>query len=561
MIFDVFELSRWVMLARMQGLGRGGRWRDDGARLRPDGKTARMIRRGVSAAARVLFAVAMAAALTAVLPSATAVGAGTDFGPCPAGAITAGDTARCAVFSVPMDYAEPDGAHIDVTVSRIRATGQRYGTIFANPGGPGAGALDFWTLRLGRLPDELIRHYDLVAVQPRGLRWSTPLSCGADIAAGSTAREPVEQACKGAQPGYLPTITTENTARDMDAVRAALGLDRIDFLGVSYGTYLGAVYASLFPQHVDKMVLDSNVNPQWVWTEQFAQQQLAGKQRLDDLFTWIAAHDADYHLGDSPLQVYRTWVRLVSAQGGGWYANLTPPPVTAADLPRQLPDALSAVARHGANVGAEELAKAQNLVRALMSGGMSAQVPLVSATTVAAYARGFWPALAEAMAAANAHPGDVELMLEISAAVTTDPTGHAVFEAITCNENAVPARTDAITSAAAIVAAGGNSFDARAELIRSGLACTGWDPVTTPVPVADHGLATSPLILQSRHDAATAYAGGPAMAAALHGHLITVEGGDHGTFCRGNAPLDAAVVEYLRTGAVHIDHVAQAPMP
>ena len=512
---------------------------------------------------RATAAAVLATAITATLPAPAASAAG--FETCPDGAVAAGSLARCMVVSVPRDYAEEhtgvDSPRIDVTVSRIRATGERRGTIFANPGGPGADALDYWGARLEHLPPELHRHYDLVAVQPRGLRWSTPLSCGARIAADDQARESVQQACDAAQPGYLETITTENTARDMDAVRAALGLDRIDFLGISYGTYLGAVYASLFPQRIDKLVLDSAVNPHWVWTEQFAQQQIAGKQRLDDMFGWIAQHDADYHLGGSQLQVYQTWVRLVAAQGGGWYANLTPPPVSAADLPRALPEPLAAVARDGMNAGAEELFQAQNLVRSLLSGGMSAQVPMVAATTVAAYTRGFWPSLARAMVEANTHPGEVAQLRAIAEAATTDPTGQAVFGAVTCNENAVPPRMAAMGQAAAIVASGGNALDARAELIRSGLACAGWDPVTTPVPIAGDGLRTAPLILQSRHDAATAYPGGPATAQALHGHLVTVDGGDHGTFGRGNAPLDAAVLEYLRSGAVHIDHVDQAPMP
>ncbi len=486
--------------------------------------------------------------------------AAADFGSCPNGAVADAHPAQCAVVSVPRDHAAPDGPRIEVTVSRIRAGAQRYGTIFANPGGPGADALDYWGARLAHLPKELVEHYDLVAVQPRGLRWSTPLTCGTAVAGARDGRKPLQQACDAAQPGYLQTMTTENTARDIDTVRAALGLDRIDFLGISYGTYLGAVYATLFPQRVERMVLDSNVDPQWVWTEQFAQQQLAGKQRLDDLFGWIAEHDSDYHLGDSPLRVYQTWVRLVSAQGGGWYANLTPPPVSAADLPRELPEPLAAVASGGLNAGNEQLSQAQNLVRTLTSGGMSAQVPLVSATTVAAYTRGFWPSLAQAMAEADTQPSDLLRLRAIAGTTKTDPTGAAVFSAITCNENAVPARMDAIGSAAAIVASGGSALEARADLVRSGLACADWDPVTTPVTVADHGLGTAPLILQSRNDPATAYPGGAAMAAALRGHLITVAGGDHGTFGRGNAPLDNAVLAYLRTGEVTIDQVEQAPM-
>jgi len=481
------------------------------------------------------------------------------FGACPVDAVPIDRTARgveCTIVSVPRDYAASGGPRIEVTVSRIRATGDRYGTIFANPGGPGADALDFWARHDQTLP-ALSEHYDRIAMQPRGLRWSTPLNCDTG---GRQDRRSIENACDIAQPGYLATITTANTARDMDIVRGALGLDRIDYLGVSYGTYLGAVYAALFPRRVDRMVLDSTVNPGWVWTEQFARQQLAGKQRLDDLLTWIAAHDGDFHLGSTPLGVFRNWVRLVVAQGGGWYANLTPPPASVADLPGDLPEPLAELARSGLNGSRDQIGQLQNLIRALASGWMSAQVPMLTATTVATYARTFWPIFARAMADAAADPSDTRRLRALQAITATDATGRNVFSAITCNENAVPARPELLVAAAGTVASGGNALDARADLVRSGMACADWAPVTAPVPIADNGLATPPLVLQSRRDAITEYEGGHALSAALHGALITVEGGDHGTFGHGNATLDDAVLTYLQTGAVTIDHADQAPM-
>ncbi|MFI6362913.1 alpha/beta hydrolase [Nocardia sp. NPDC050630] len=495
------------------------------------------------------------------------------FGACPDASVTEGRGVQCAVVSVPMNYADPRGARIELTVSRIAAAGERRGVIVANPGGPGADALDYWARRIDAMPAELNEHYDRVAVQPRGLRWATPLQCdsrtpsaasksaeGEKVSLGGGNRDVLEKACDAAQPGYLDTITTESTARDLDEVRAALGVDRISYLGTSYGTYLGAVYASLFPSRVDRMVLDSNVNPDWVWTEEFAQQQVAGKQRLDDLFAWIAEHNGDYGLGDTALQVYQNWVRLVADQGGGWYANLTPPPASVADLPGALPEPFAEIARDGFNDSVEQAGKVQNLVRLLVTGGGSAQVPLVGATAVATYTRTFWPIFARAMAEANIDPKNVRQLLAIEGATSTDPTGRFVFSAITCNENNVPGRSELIGSAIATIATGGNAMDARADLVRSGTACGSWKPVTKPVPITGMGLHTRPLLLQSRWDALTAYAGGPAMASALGGSLITVEGGDHGAFGRGNTAVDDAVMTYLRTGQVTIDHAEQAPL-
>ncbi|MFC9893434.1 alpha/beta fold hydrolase [Nocardia sp. NPDC127579] len=519
---------------------------------------------------RALGALAAATLLGGTLvPGGAHAASGLEFGSCPAGSVTADRGVQCAVISVPMDYSNPDSPRIDLTVSRIAATGARRGVLFANPGGPGADALDYWAKRTEVLPAALAAEYDRIAVQPRGLRWATPLTCrtageiaeGEPVPVAGGSRDEVKKACDAAQPGYLDSITTENTARDMESVRAALGVERIDYLGVSYGTYLGAVYASLFPQRVDRMILDSNVNPNWVWTEEFAQQQVAGKQRLDDLFAWIAEYDHEYHLGNTAFQVYEKWVRLVSAQGGGWYANLTPPPTGVADLPRELPAPLAEIARDGVNLTLEQAGKIQNLVRTLLSGGASAQTPMVGATAVATYTRGFWPTFARAMSEANADPANIARLLALEGITATDPTGRFVFSAITCNENVIPGRPELLAAAAGTLATGGNALDARADLVRSGAACGAWEPVTTPVPLTGAGLRTKPLLLQSRHDALTKYEGGPALAAALGGALITVEGGDHGTFGRGNTVLDEAVMTYLRTGQVTITTADQAPLP
>ncbi|MEV0249591.1 alpha/beta fold hydrolase [Nocardia sp. NPDC050712] len=514
-----------------------------------------------NSAMRAVVLVAAAGLLGGSLVAGAAQAApGLEFGSCPAGAVTDDRGVQCAVISVPMDYANPDSPRIELTVSRIAATGTRRGVIFANPGGPGADALDYWAKRTEALPAALATDYDRIAVQPRGLRWATPLTCqtAGEISGG---REEVKQACDAAQPGYLDTITTENTARDLESVRAALGVEKIAYLGVSYGTYLGAVYASLFPQRVDRMILDSNVNPDWVWTEEFAQQQVAGKQRLDDLFAWIAEHNAEYRLGDTPFQVYENWVRLVSAQGGGWYANLTPPPASVADLPGELPTPLAELARDGVNLTMEQAGKVQNLVRTLLSGGASAQTPMVGATAVATYTRSFWPTFARAMSEAHADPANIARLLALEGVTATDPTGRFVFAAITCNENGIPGKPELLAAAAGTIATGGNAMDARADLVRSGAACGSWEPVTKPVALTGADLRTKPLLLQSRHDALTKYEGGPALARALSGALITVEGGDHGTFGRGNTVLDDAVMTYLRTGQVAITAADQAPLP
>lgn len=489
---------------------------------------------------------------------------GLDFGACPANSgVLPGSGTQCATVSVPMDYADPHGRQIQLTVSRVPATGTRHGVVFINPGGPGADALGYWTEPTAIFPADLTEHFDRIAVQPRGLRWSTPLNCAAPPSRPPQpeSRSGIKSACDATQPGYIETITTENTARDMDAVRAALGVPAIDFIGQSYGTYLAAVYATLFPQHVDKLVLDSNVDPDWIWTEEFAQQQLAGESRYNDLFTWIAAHNDRYRLGDTPLQVYLLWSALVSKQGGGWYANLTPPPAQPDDLPVAAREEVTASIRAAFDGALDGASRLQNLVRGLASDYESWNVPLVAATDVATNTRLFWPIFATAMAQTAEDPRHTELLNDIVGNTPEDPTSQYVFAAVTCNENATPSRPDLFGAALAIITVGGSALDARADLVRTGFACLGWPTSATPVRPDGAKLHTRPLLLQSVHDAETSYTGGPAMARAMNGNLITVGGGDHGDFGRGNTSVDSAVTTYLETGKVSISHAPEAPLP
>ncbi|MCX5043009.1 alpha/beta hydrolase [Aldersonia sp. NBC_00410] len=499
---------------------------------------------------------------------ATAAPSGPKFGDCPAEAdIDPASGTQCAVVSVPMNYADPHGPTIDVTVSRIRAAdpSHRRGSMFVNPGGPGADVLGYWATRAKGLAAEIIDHYDRLAVQPRGLRWSTPLYCDPDPSGAQAGapdvtapRTSLRQRCAAAQPGYLDTITTENTARDLDAVRSALGIDRISYWGLSYGTYLGAVYSSLFGDRVDRMILDSNVDPEWVWTELFAQQQSARSDRYHDMFAWIAAHDDAYGLGDNARAVQDTWQDLVEREGGGWYANLAAAPVSI-EAPATLPEAIEDIVRDGFTGSREQLEKLRNVVRTFTEGA-SATVPVLAATSIASYSRASWPVFAAALGALSADPADTDAIRDIVDRMPMDSANSNVLSAVTCNENAIPGRPEMIASALAKFASGGDSLDARADLVRAGLDCAQWDPVTTPVALSGADLRTAPIVLQSRRDGATPYPGGPSMAATLGGSLVTVEGGDHGLFARGNRAVDDAVLTYLDSGTVPIDHADEAPI-
>lgn len=187
----------------------------------------------------------------------------------------------CGRLRVPLDYTDPDGADIQLFVIRVHFGGQRQriGSLLVNPGGPGGSGLDA-AVGLGlQLPLELLRRFDLVGFDPRGVGLSNPLECVSDqlkdrgIALDPDARTAAQyaaqvavaresaQACSQKYGDALEHYNTEETARDMDLVRQAVGDKKLSYLGYSYGTRLGSVYAQLFPDRVRALVLDGAVDP------------------------------------------------------------------------------------------------------------------------------------------------------------------------------------------------------------------------------------------------------------------------------------------------------------
>lgn len=190
------------------------------------------------------------------------------FEPCGAGL-------DCAMVDVPLDYAVPDGESVGIHVTRHVATAERVGTLFVNPGGPGFGA-EQMVRGLGQFgPPPLTQAFDLVGIDPRGTAKSGEIDCNDDDQADAVRRltyEPEDvdafiadfvdlaETCEqkyGAE--YLASLTTENAARDIETVRVALGDEPLTYYGASYGTAIGSVYATLFPDSVRAMVLDAAV--------------------------------------------------------------------------------------------------------------------------------------------------------------------------------------------------------------------------------------------------------------------------------------------------------------
>ena len=236
----------------------------------------------------------------------------------------------CTTLSVPVNYAQPGGRHISLALDMIPATAprsQQQGIMLVNPGGPGGDGLPLAAEVAQGISPDVAAEYDIVGFDPRGVGSSVPaLSCDPGFFSGvrpnyippnAAAEQVLINRAKtyatdcGQRFGWLlPYMTTQDVARDMDAIRAAFGVSKINYYAFSYGTYIGQVYATLFPDRVRRMVLDSIVDPAGVWYADNIDQDYAFQGRMEAFFAWVAKYDGTYHLGSTAAQVQASWYRV-----------------------------------------------------------------------------------------------------------------------------------------------------------------------------------------------------------------------------------------------------------
>ncbi|MEU9499365.1 alpha/beta hydrolase [Streptomyces sp. NPDC048196] len=239
------------------------------------------------------------------------------------------DRLECARLTVPRDYDHPDRTALQVQLVRLPATGpgKRLGSLVLNPGGPGASGVDY-LIGSGSAFARPNQRYDIVSFDPRGTGRTEPVSCGSRLAPppGNAADDTlaakekrINEACGRYSGGMLPWVGTADVARDMDVLRAAVHDDKLNYLGFSYGTKLGAVYAHEFPDKVGRMVLDGVEDPtKNTW--QTALAQARGFQRALDDFTADCVRAADCPLGTDDGRAQDQLLR--------WYRQLTDTPLT-----------------------------------------------------------------------------------------------------------------------------------------------------------------------------------------------------------------------------------------
>ncbi|WP_329265130.1 alpha/beta hydrolase [Streptomyces pseudovenezuelae] len=436
-------------------------------------------------------------------------------------------TLQCGSVKVPLDYAKPQGRKITLALSRVPHTAKKYqGPLLVNPGGPGGSGLGLAGFVASNLPKAVAAQYDVIGFDPRGVGKSSPaLDCKPGhfnpVRPASVPSTPAIEkanleraksfaaACGRKYADVLPYINTINAVKDMDSIRKSLGAKKINYFGYSYGTYLGQVYAKLFPSHVRRLVLDSIVDPDGVWYDANISQDYAFDARQKALMAWIAKYDSTYKLGTNPARIEAKWYAM--------QAQLAKTPA-------------------GGKVGAAELEDT------FIPGG---------------YYNGYWPTLAKAFAAyvndKNTAPL-VEAYDNLAAIDASGDNGYSVYTAVQCRDASWPRdwkqwQKDnwAVYRKAPFMAWSNAWYNAP---------CAFWPTKTLkPVNVANSKLPPV-LLFQATNDAATPYQGGVTVHRLLKHSSLVVEqgGGNHGISLSGNACLDKYLAKYLTDGTVPRGH-------
>ena len=432
--------------------------------------------------------------------------------PCPG--VAAG--LDCAALRVPLDYARPGGRHITIALSEVPASapsGLRQGVLVVNPGGPGGSGRALAATVAGELPPSIASEYTIVGFDPRGVGASvpsmhcdpsyfrpvqpsyTPATRTAELALEAKARG-YAQACERRYGWLLPYMSTVDTARDVESIATAMGQARISYFGFSYGTYIGQVYATLYPASVRRMVLDSTVDTTGVWYADNLAQDVAAQRRLGTMFAWAARYDGTYHLGSTGGEVAASFATAK--------ARLTLHPVAGRLGPDELDD---------------------DFVAGL-------------------YTTSVWPDLAAALSSYLRRGSSSSLVALYRTVGAQDENEFAVYNAVECSDVAWPrnwARWDSDTRKLARVAPlvtwDNTWFNA---------ACAFW-PVKGPAKPFEVGAPGLPgiLMVQGSADAATPYAGAQRAHALLpSARMVVVEGdGNHGEFL--SAPPGGCVAGYV----------------
>jgi pimeloyl-ACP methyl ester carboxylesterase len=434
--------------------------------------------------------------------------------------------AECGMLSVPVDYSKPDGDVAQIAMIRFKATGQKVGSLVVNPGGPGESGVEAAASMVPTLPQSVRQRFDLVGFDPRGVANSTPpVWCNSDADNDQLRADPtVEYTKEGVDhiekenkefvqrcedkmgKEFLANLGTSSVAKDLEAIRQNLGDDKLTYLGYSYGTRIGAMYAEAYPDKVRAMILDGAIDPNADQIEEEIRQAAAFQKAFDNYAADCAA-SPDCPLGTDPAKAVDVYKSLVEP--------LAKNPAKTKD-PRRL-------SYNDAIVG----------------------------TILPLYSPSLWRHLTQALSELKGGTGDTMLAMA-DLYMGRDAQGHYnnstdVRVAVNCADK------PHITDRAKVV-----DEDRRTREVAPFMSYgefTGLAPLDTcafwPVPATgdQHEISVKGLppilVVSTTNDPATPYQAGVDLAAQLGGTLVTFEGTQHTVVLQGNTCIDDIATRYL----------------
>jgi pimeloyl-ACP methyl ester carboxylesterase len=437
--------------------------------------------------------------------------------------------AECTTVKVPMDYANPDERTIDLAVSRVRSTGTAIGSLFVNPGGPGGSAFDYAKAASQIVSSSVLDAYDIVGVDPRGVAKSEPMRCLTDsqiddlVDVDTTPDSPTEEArvvsalelagrtCEEKSDPVIRFMGTVNAARDLDIVRAVVADPSFNYLGKSYGTYLGAVYAELFPGRVGRMVLDGVLPPDVDYVGVTRGQARGFEEAFADFSRYCSEQD------DCPFQG------------------------TPDEVAQQLRDALTALDTNPITVGERSL-----------NEGLASYAVL----TYLYFPSNDYPQLSAALASMVNDRDGAQLLDLLDGRINRGPDGRYLdnstdaFYAVTCADRRSDVTLEQVRSLAKEWSVESPTFGAA--LAWGLLICNDWPASQDPPITSVTATGSAPiLVVSTTHDPATPYEWGERLAGQLdNAVLLTWDSYNHTAYLDGSACVTDAVDAYLLAGTL-----------
>ncbi|MEV8552615.1 alpha/beta hydrolase [Streptomyces glaucescens] len=447
---------------------------------------------------------------------------------------------ECATLRAPLDYADPGKGDVRLAVARKKATGpgERLGSLLVNPGGPGASAIQYLQMHAGiGYPAQVRARYDMVAVDPRGVARSEPVECldgpemdrytQTDVTPDDQretdglvdAYKKFAEGCGADAPQLLRHVSTAEAARDMDILREVLGDERLNYVGASYGTSLGATYAGLFPQRVGRLVLDGAMDPS-LSARRMNLDQTAGFETAFQAFAKDCVRQPDCPLGGAGTSPGQVGKNLKA-----FFDELDAAPVPAGD------------------------ADGRRLGESLATTGVIA----------AMYDESAWPQLREALASAMKEKDGAGLLMLSDSYYERDGEGsysNLMFANAAVNCLDLPPSFHGPEDVRKALPAFEKASPVFGEsLAWAALNCAYWPVAATGEPHRIEAKGAKPIVVVgTTRDPATPYRWARSLAGQLSsGRLLTYDGDGHTAYGRGSDCVDRTINAYLLRGTPPAD--------